>query len=71
MTLNLRDIKAEREQLGLTQADMALVFRVVRITYLKWESEPRNMKIWQYEAVCDFLDNYAARDRELRGVHDE
>ena len=61
-----KDFKAEREELGLTQQDAAVLLGVSRITYIKWETEPDTMPIGRYEQLLSEF----ARLRELKEVED-
>lgn len=57
-----KDFRLEREELGLTQQDAAILLGVSRITYIKWETEPDTMPIGRYEQLLrEFM-----RLRELK-----
>lgn len=51
-----RDLMAERLALKLTQADMAVVIGVSRVTYIKWERNMSLMPIGRYKQICLELD---------------
>lgn len=46
-----KQIKQEREELRLTQADAAVIIGVTRVTYIKWENDPGTMPIGKYEQL--------------------
>lgn len=50
--LGRRDLMAERRALKLTQADMAAVIGVSRVTYIKWEKNMMLMPIGRYRQIC-------------------
>lgn len=57
-----KDFRSEREELGLTQLDAAVLLGVSRVTYSKWELEPETMPIGKYEHLLREF----ARLRELK-----
>lgn len=57
-----KEFKHEREELGLSQQDAAMLLGVSRVTYIKWELEPDTMPIGKYERLI----NEFARLRELK-----
>lgn len=54
MELN-KNFKELREELKLTQNDMAIYLDVSRITYMKWEQEPDSMPLGKYEQLVNEL----------------
>lgn len=52
----------EREELGLSQQDAAMILHVSRVTYIKWENEPDLMPIGKYKRLVSEFE----RLRELR-----
>ena len=61
-----KDFRAEREELGLTQLDTAVLLGVSRVTYNKWETEPATMPIGKYEQ----LQSEFERLRNLKEVEE-
>lgn len=57
-----KKLKAEREELNLTQQDAAMLLDTSRITYIKWESDPNTMPLGKYERLLSEF----ARLRELK-----
>lgn len=57
-----KQFKHDREELGLTQQDAAILLSVSRITYIKWETEPDTMPIGKYEQLMSEFE----RLRNLR-----
>lgn len=57
-----KEFKQEREELNLTQQDVAILLGVSRITYIKWESEPETMPMGKYEKLISEF----ARLKQLR-----
>lgn len=57
-----KDFKQEREDLYLTQQDVAVLLGVSRITYIKWETKPETMPMGRYEQLISELQ----RLRELK-----
>ena len=57
-----KDFRLEREELGLTQLDAAVLLGVSRVTYSKWELEPDTMPIGKYEQLLREFE----RLRELK-----
>lgn len=60
-TIN-KEFRDEREELGLSQLDAAMLLNVSRVTYIKWETEPDTMPIGKYERLMAEF----ARLRELK-----
>lgn len=58
--MNFRDLTAERKALKLTQADMAVIIGVSRLTYIKWERKMMLMPIGRYWQICIELDKRKA-----------
>lgn len=58
-----KDLRRVREELGLTQLDVAVLLRVSRGTYIKWEQEPETMPIGKYEELVLELE----RLKQLQG----
>lgn len=54
MELN-KNFKELREELKLTQNDLAVYLDVSRITYIKWEQEPDSMPLGKYEQLVNEL----------------
>lgn len=54
MELN-KNFKELREELKLTQNDLAIYLDVSRITYIKWEQEPDSMPLGKYEQLVNEL----------------
>src|SRR5437868_15101632 len=54
-----RDLMAERLALKLTQADMAVIIGVSRLTYIKWERNRMLMPVGRYTQICIELDRRA------------
>jgi len=54
-TLNysIPDIKHLRQELKLTQQDMAIIAGVSRLTFIKWEKYPEKMPIGVYVKLAD------------------
>lgn len=50
------NFKELREELKLTQNDMAIYLDVSRITYMKWEQEPDSMPLGKYKQLTDELE---------------
>ena len=48
-----RDLMAERLALKITQADMAVIIGVSRLTYIKWEKNMSLMPIGRYKQICN------------------
>jgi DNA-binding XRE family transcriptional regulator len=46
-----KEFREEREELGLSQLDVAMLLDVSRVTYIKWEQEPNTMPIGKYERL--------------------
>lgn len=46
-----KDIKTERQELGLSQLDAAYLLGVSRPTYIKWEQDTDDMPIGMYEKL--------------------
>lgn len=57
-----KDFMEIREELGLTQLDMAVLLDVSRITYIRWEENPDIMPIGKYESMM----NHFERLRKLK-----
>ena len=57
-----KEFYKDREELGLTQQDAAMLLGVSRVTYIKWETDPDTMPIGRYERLVREL----ARLRELK-----
>lgn len=51
-----KDFRTEREELGLTQLDAAVLLGVSRVTYSKWELTPEEMPIGKYEQLLREFD---------------
>lgn len=54
MELN-KNFKELREELKLTQNDLAIYLDVSRTTYIKWEQEPDSMPLGKYEQLVNEL----------------
>lgn len=62
-----KDFRIERDELGLSQQDAAMLLNVSRVTYNKWEQNPDTMPIGKYERlIIEF-----ARLRELKELVDQ
>lgn len=57
-----KDFRTTREELNLSQQDVAILLSVSRVTYNKWEQEPDTMPIGKYEE----LKQHLARLSKLR-----
>lgn len=58
--------RQEREELNLTQQDVAMLLDVSRVTYIKWETEPDTMPVGKYEQLLREF----ARLRNLKEMED-
>lgn len=55
-----KNFKELREELKLTQQDMAVYLDVSRITYIKWETEPNTIPLGKYEQLMTELERLKA-----------
>ena len=46
-----KEFRDEREELNMSQQDAAVLLGVSRVTYIKWETDPRTMPIGKYEQL--------------------
>lgn len=46
-----KDFRQRREELNLSQQDAAILLGVSRVTYNKWEQDPKTMPIGKYEEL--------------------
>ena len=61
-----KELRQEREELNLTQQDVAVLLDVSRVTYIRWEQDPGTMPLGKYEQ----LKRELARLRELKEVEE-
>lgn len=57
-----KEFRTEREELGLSQQDVAMLLGVSRVTYIKYEEFPETMPLGKYERLVSEF----ARLRELK-----
>ena len=60
------NFKKQREELNMSQQDMAVILSVSRVTYNKWEQEPNTMPVGKYRQLVDELE----RLRQLKEMAD-
>jgi DNA-binding XRE family transcriptional regulator len=61
-----KDLRKLREELGLSQLDVAVMLDTSRPTYVRWETDPQLMPIGKYEKFMQEI----ARLRTLRENED-
>jgi len=53
-----KDIRQQREELKLSQQDVAILLGVSRQWYNRWEQDPNTMPIGKYEELIGHFDRY-------------
>ena len=51
-----KNFRSTREELNLTQQDVAILLNTSRVTYIKWETDPDTMPIGKYEELMEHFD---------------
>ena len=59
----IKNLREEREDLKLTQQDVAIMLGVGRVSYLNWENEPEIMPLGKYLTIIKKFE-------ELRKLRD-
>lgn len=59
----IKNLREEREDLKLTQQDVAIMLGVGRVSYLNWENEPETMPLGKYLTIIKKFE-------ELRKLRD-
>ena len=49
----INKLKDTREALGLSQLDVAMLLKVSRVTYIKWEQDVNKMPIGKYAKLME------------------
>ena len=61
-----KQFKTQRENIGVTQQDVAILLGVSRVTYVKWEQNPDSMPIGKYELLMSEFERLKAlRDHDI------
>lgn len=55
---DFKNFRQLREELRMTQLDVAILLGVSRVTYIKWEDDPDTMPIGKYKELIHELEGF-------------